>query len=207
MKHFDQTFKTQLREVITEMENHSLVEIVTVVKARSHGYPDVPLWWGVSATFLAFSFLMFHDVAYGDYAIYTGTISAFFLGMILPLAIKPLLCLFVSKTNIRKHVEIKGRAIFQKAGIRYTKDQIGILFYVSLLEKEVFILPDRGAASALPKTEWEKMETQFQGIFTTENPAETLLKELRATIPVFAAYIPPIENDINELPDELEINL
>lgn len=207
MKYFDENFKVQLRDVIAEIENNSLVEIVTVVKARSHNYADVPLWWGVGSWFVVFSFFMFHHMEYGDYTFYTGTITSFFIGMILPLAIKPLMRLFISKSKCKQHVEVKGRAIFQKAGIRHTKDEIGVLVYVSLFEKEVLILPDRGAENALPEEEWALMNNKFQELFEADNPANALIKALKNTIPVFSAYIPPVENDINELPDEVEINL
>ncbi|MGB0521498.1 MAG: TPM domain-containing protein [Flammeovirgaceae bacterium] len=207
MQYFDQNFKTQLRDTIAEIENNSLVEIVTVVKARSHNYADVPLWWGVICWFSAFTFFMFHHKEYGDYTFYTGTIIGFIVGMILPLSIKSLMRLFISKTKLKKQVELKARAIFQKAGIRHTKDEIGVLFYISLFEKEVFILPDRGAENSLPEEEWELMHKKFQTIFAAPNPASALLKALKNTVPVFSAYIPPIENDINELPDEVEINL
>ena len=51
------------------------------------------------------------------------------------------------------------------------------------------------------------MEERFSSIFTSDNPAESFLKELQVSIATFAAFIPPVENDINELPDYQEIQL
>ena len=207
MKYFNESFKTELQEVIAEIEEQSLVEIVGIVKPRSASYADVPLWWGLATLFATFSFLMFTHFLVGDDALYAYTLVSFFLGMSLPLAIKPLLRLFISKTVMARKVEIMARAFFQKAGIRHTQDEIGVLFYISYFERQVFILADRGAKSELPLEEWEAMEARFQTIFEADDPAKQFLTELRNTAATFAAYIPPVENDINELPDHIEVRL
>ena len=51
------------------------------------------------------------------------------------------------------------------------------------------------------------MNARFQTIFEKDNPAKAVIEELQACKPLFNKYIPPIEDDINELPDDLEINL
>ncbi len=207
MKYFDSTFQTNIQEVIAELENESLAEIVVIAKPRSSEYSSTPVWWGVIFSLVAFTFMTFTHLVVDYDLFYSATVLAFFVGMILPLAIKPLMVLFLPKSKQNRQVEIMARALFQKAGIRHTQDEIGVLFYISALEKQVFILPDRGAETEIPAEEWERMQLKFDAIFDAENPAQQFIAELRNAIPTFNAYIPPVENDINELPDDLEVYL
>jgi putative membrane protein len=71
----------------------------------------------------------------------------------------------------------------------------------------VFIVADRGAQMAIPDAEWQKIKTDLQSIFKSKNPAESLLQELAKCKDTFQRYIPALENNINELPNDLQIDL
>ena len=136
MKYFDETFKEKLQSAIEEVENQSLVEVVTIAKPRSSKYADVPVWWGVIVMLAVFTFLMFSHIEFGHDEFYAYTLLAFIVGMFIPLGIKPAMRLFIGKKRMGRAVEIMARAFFQKAGMRHTKDEIGILLYISLFEKK-----------------------------------------------------------------------
>jgi putative membrane protein len=207
MKHFDEDFKTRLWQTIEAIENDSLVEVVVMVKPFSDEYPDIPLLWGAGFAFIALTFFMFTPFIFGDYLLYSGTLGAFALGMALALFVNPLKRLFISKKRMERSVEIMARALFQKGGMHHTQEHIGTLIYCSVFEKSVYILPDRGAKHAVPEDEWQQIREGFRDIFNAPNPADKLLEQLKKCQPVFAEYIPPVENDINELPDDLEVSL
>jgi len=69
------------------------------------------------------------------------------------------------------------------------------------------VLPDRGAETAVPAQEWEKINENFQAVFESDNLPEAILGALAQCKSVFQEYIPPVENDINELPDDLSVEL
>lgn len=207
MKYFNKDFKTKLWQTIEEIEDQSMVEIVVIAKPRSASYNEVPLLWGIATAFVITSVLMFIPYEIDSYYIYLFAIAAFFIAALLTFVLPPMRKLFVRKKSINRAVEIMARAIFQKGKVRNTKEKIGVLFYVSLFEKQVYILPDMGAQEMVPDGEWEKISRDFMTIFSKANPAEALLVELKKCQPVFSKYIPPIENDINELPDNLEVEL
>lgn len=209
MKRFDQNFRTELWKTIEDIENHSLVEIVVLIKPRSDRYAAVPVWWGVGFLFATFAFLLFSPFTFdfNNPLVYGSLILSFFVGYLLAAALNPLQRLFLRKEKMKKQAEIMGRAYFQKGGMRHTNDKIGTLIYCSVFEKCVCIIPDRGAENAIPPEDWEKIRTGFNSIFATSDPAKALLNELKACQPIFSEYIPPIENDINEIPDDLDIEL
>ncbi len=111
------------------------------------------------------------------------------------------------KSALDKNVEVMARAIFQKGGIHHTKAKIGLLIYCSFLEKNVYLLPDRGVEIAIPNEEWQNLRRDFQSIFAGKNSKEALLGELNKSRLLFSQYLPAQAHDINELPDNLEIDL
>lgn len=207
MKRFDEKFKSNLYETIEDIENNSLVEVASIIRSKSGNYRDISLWIASVAMFVTASWLMFSKFEVNVYYIYLITIVSFVIFYLIAELIKPLKRLFVKKKRIKKNVEIYGRAIFQKGGIRFTNARIGVLFYMSLFEKQVFIIPDRGALTAVPDEDWQKIKTDFNNIFTEKDIPEAFIRELKKCKEIFAKYILPIENDINELPDDLEVDL
>jgi putative membrane protein len=207
MERFNDAFKSKLYKTIEDIEKNSLVEIVTVIRANSGKYRDVSLWFSVGFMFLCSAFFMFSYLEFDVYLIWISTFVAFIIGFLCIELIKPFKRIFISKKRMQKNTDIYGRAVFQKGGIRFTEKRIGVLFYVSVFEKRVQILPDRGAFTSVPGEFWTKMENDFQSIFSSKDQGEALILELEKTKQIFADYILPVENDINELPDNLEVDL
>ncbi len=207
MKQFNDDFKSKLYEITEDIENNSLVEIVTIIKAKSGFYRDISLWAASVSMFLVSSWLMFSKFEINVYLIYLITIFTFIITYFLTEIIKPWKRFLINKKRLKRNTEIYGRAIFQKGGIRFTNEKTGVLIYVSVFEKQVFVLPDRGAFTAVPDEEWQNINENFQSIFNQNNTADAFLAEIKKCKKIFAEYIPPVENDINELPDDLEVDL
>ncbi len=207
MKQFNDDFKTKLYQAISDIENNSLVEIVTVIRQQSAKYSDIGLLTAAIASFILFSVMMFIPVDIPAYWIYTSTVLFFLLVHFSVMSISGILLKLIPKKRLEKNVEILARAVFQKGGMRFTKEHIGVLFFISYFEKKAIIIADRGVEMAIPQEEWKDIQQQFSTIFDNDNVAENILKFLSTTKSTFNKYIPPIENDINELPDNLEVDL
>jgi putative membrane protein len=207
MKRFDEDFRTRLYDTIKQIEDNSLVEMVVIIKPQSGKYRDIALWAGVLFSFFLYTFFMFSPFNFDVFLIYAFTILGFLFAFGLFSAIPILESKIIKQKRKDKNVEIYARAIFQKAGIRFTSERIGTLIYCSLFEKRVYVLPDRGAKNAVPAGEWTKIEAGFQSIFYHPNLPEALLEQLANCKAVFSQFIPPVENDINELPDNMDIEL
>ena len=208
MKNFNHPdFKTQLNNIISELEQSSQIEVVVLIKQRSANYEDVAIGLGAISGLLAFSYLFYADTRFADYLACFMTLAAFELGMLLSLALPITQHLCTGKKRQQRNVEIMARALFQKGGLYHTSANIGILIYFSLLEKMVYIVADRGAQMAIPEAEWQKMTFNLQTIFNSKHPAASLLKELEKCKLIFSRYTPALENNINELPNNLQVDL
>jgi len=207
MKQFNDEFKSKLYETIADIENNSQVEIVAIFRSSSGKYRDVSLWAALAFMFAASSFFMFSPIEFDIYMIWLFTFVSFIFAYFLMEVLKPLKRVFVSKKRMKRHADLYGRAIFQKGGIRFTSEKIGVLIYLSEFERKVVIIPDRGACTLVPDDYWNQFENGFSSVFKERNIAEAFINELKKTKKIFSEYILPVENDINELPDDLEITI
>jgi len=207
MKRFNEDFRTRLYDTIKDIEDNSLVEIVVLIKAQSGSYRDIPVWAGMIVSFIVYTFFMFSPIDFDVYLIYAFTLLSFPLVYTLFTSLPELKSKFAKRKRMDRNVEINARAIFQKGGVRFTNERIGTLVYCSLFEKKVYVLPDRGAKNAVPEEDWKKINVDFQSIFEQNDLPDALLKSLANCKPVFSEFIPPVENDINELPDNMDVEL
>jgi putative membrane protein len=207
MKRFNETFRTKLYDTIKETEDNSLVEIVVLIKPQSGSYRDIAAWTGIIFSFILYSFFMLSPFNFDVFLIYGFTVLSFFAIYFLVMTFPQLIFSIIPTKRKDRNVEIMARALFQKGDLRFTSQRIGTLIYFSLYEKKAFILPDRGAETAVPAQEWEKINENFQGVFKSSNLPEAILSALAQCKSVFHEYIPPVENDINELPDDLNVEL
>jgi len=205
MNKFNDNFKTELYQTIEDIEDNSLVEVVAMVKAQSGSYRDISFGAGAVILFLAYTYFMFAPTIFDVYLIYFMTIIAFIIGYAIVEFITPVKRVLTSKKRKNKNVEVYGRAIFQKGGIRHTSEKVGIVIYVSLFEKKVYIIADRGAETSIPGEEWKKINESFQNIFKAPDFNKALIENLKSCKLIFSKYIPSTEDDINELPDDLDI--
>lgn len=207
MKKFNEDFKTELYQTIEDIENNSLVEVVAMIKAQSGTYRDISFGAGAVVLFLAYTYFMFAPTIFDVYLIYFMTIISFLVAYALVEFIPPLKRTITRKKRKNKQVELYGRAIFQKGGLRHTSKKVGVLVYISLFEKKSYIIADRGADTFIPGEEWDKINQGFQSLFKAPDFNTALLENLKSCKEIFSKYIPSTEDDINELPDDLDIDI
>jgi len=204
---FNNAIHTKIGKIISQIESQSHVELVVLVKPRIQGYSEYPLAVGVSLAFITLSYFRFSPEFYEDWVIYAGTVLSFVLGAIITGGIPSVLRLLIGRKRLEKSAEIMARACFQKGGIHHTRDKTGVLIFIAFWEQQIVILPDRGVESAIPPSEWEIIQQDFRRVFRATNTGTAFVAKLEAMQTVFSQYIPPVDGDINELPDNLQVDL
>ena len=90
--------------------------------------------------------------------------------------------------------------MFYEAGIANTNAEMGVLVYVSLFERRLELIADRGVLQAVPSQEWN--ECLFELHQAGRDPElDGMLKALRLLGALLAAYLPASDDNPNELPD------
>lgn len=206
-KIFNDIFQAKLYEAVEAIEKESDVEIVTIVYSHSHSYRAVSLTVAAIATYLIYSGLMFTPTLISDFTLYAVPILVFLAVFFLIDKIPAIKRVLIPQKTKEKSVEIYARALFQKAGIHHTERHTGLLIFISLLEKSVKIIPDRGVQSALKAADWEKIQGHFDAIFEANEIENGIIQALAKSKEIFALNLPVLPDDINELPDYIEISL
>ncbi|MFK7798376.1 MAG: hypothetical protein AB8E82_13065, partial [Aureispira sp.] len=204
---FESSYQDRLDKAIQELELRSSVEFVTVIYPQSDDYRDVELWGGIvlAATFLVTTFMM--PMVIHLYTILLGTFLSFSLGIGIIKFIPNLKRVLIHKKRSKRHAEIMARAVFQKAHLYRTSHHTAVLLFVSVLEQQTTLLWDLKVDMELTVDELDNLTTQFQDLFASKQPAEALLRTIEDTIPLFESCLPIRPNDINELPNHLQVQL
>ncbi len=205
-QHSTPAYKNRLWEAVKQIERGSGAEAVVVFRERSGDYASVPLLWGLGAAWSSFTVLMYAPVYFENWLVYYLPLLCFAIGYGVG-AVPAVKRLCVKRAVLDKNVEIMARAIFHKAGIHHTQRKTGILIYCSVLERRVSVLPDRGLELAVPQTQWQALRRDFDGVFADQQPEQRLLTVLEHAAAIFARYLPADNDDLNELPDRLEVEL
>lgn len=209
MSLFSNEFKQRLIEEIKSIESVSGVEVVIVVARHSANYIYVNLFGGIFFSFLTFTYTMFSDFEFSDEVLYFSTLLSFCIGFLI-MYIPLLSRFFIRRETLIRNVEIYGRALFQKGKIYETQTRQGILIYLSNFERRVLIIEDKNVALRIPLHELKVAKNSFNTIFhpfSRAKTAENFLSELAKLKTLCAKFIPITEDDVNELPDEMEIIL
>lgn len=198
--------QTRLWQAVQAIEQVSQAEVVVVFRARSADYAEVPLWLGVILAWVVHTYLMYAPVTFVDALVYFGPLFGFVAGFALG-HLPVIKRLSTRPARLLKNVEIMGRALFQKGGLQHTRDKIGLLIYCSWLERQVLLVPDRELELAVPLDEWQRLRQRFNAIFAAAKPLDALLDAMGEAQTLFADCLPIQPDDINDLPDQMEIDL
>ena len=97
---------------------------------------------------------------------------------------------------------------FVESGVYDTKEQSGILIFVSLLEREVKIIADRGINQKVPQEKWDGIASKLAQGFSKKTdvlPKDALLSAVNECGLLLAENFPPLAANPNELKDAVEI--
>lgn len=206
MRKFDISFRNELRKKVETIENASGVELVVAILPRAMRYAEYYLAVGAALSFVVLTSMMFMPTEFWYVYIYAETLGIGLIGAGLMWVFPTLLRLVVGKKELIRRTTLRANATFQRAKIYETHARVGVLLMLCWLERQVKLIPDKGVAELIPPDELEAIEAKFHTVFTSDDPAQTVLNLLEECKDVFAKYIPPDTHPINELPDELWID-
>ena len=152
--------RRRITAAIRDVESRTSGELVTVVARASDGYAAFPL---LAAAFLALLapaavWIAAPDLDHLDvYAIQLGT---FIIAAALVLW-RPLRMWFVPAALKRRQASRLAREQFHALGLDQTRGRTGILLFVSVAERYVEILADRGIDEKVPPGTWKQIVADF----------------------------------------------
>lgn len=110
---------------------------------------------------------------------------------------------FVNKRRMMHAVRERAvRAFFEKK-LYKTRDENGILIFISILERKVWILGDRNIDRKIPHETWEALAREVSTGIRGGRASEALCAVIEKSGRILAEHFPKTVDDVNELPDDL----
>lgn len=197
---FDPPACESLTSCVSEIEKSTDAELVLVLRARSGPYYHADFLFGALLAFAGLNFLLFAPLEFHQYWVPIDFILLFVMGAFLSSRSNGLRRLLTSKKFRREAVRTAAAAMFYEAGIANTNAEMGVLVYVSLLERRLELIADRGVLKGVPALEWNQMLFELHQAGRKPDP-ETLLQAFRNLGGLLAKHLPATGENPNELPD------
>ncbi|MGA1864982.1 MAG: TPM domain-containing protein [bacterium] len=113
--------------------------------------------------------------------------------------------------EIRVHLERRSREnpyeaakkIFEKLGMTNTKERNGVLIYISVKDRKIAILGDKGINEKVPDGFWNNILEEIKSKFKERRYCEGVCKGIELTGEKLKVYFPHSKTDINELSDTI----
>jgi len=195
--------KCAFAEAIVSIEDRSSAEVMIAVRHHSGTYLHADLILGGLAGIATLAFTLFSSYEFSflsiliDPVIVGGLIGL--LSTQLPLVRRAL----TRKRVRRAQVQTAARAAFYEKGVRMTSGRTGMLVYMSLLERSVEVVVDKGVEEAVPPGPWQEAVARIEETLQRTMDATVTAKSIMELGPICEPVLPRSEDDVNELPDEV----
>lgn len=110
--------------------------------------------------------------------------------------------LLVPRKLRQQKVHERALRQFMESGVMQTRERTGILIFVSLLERRVVLLADRGINEKIDPTAWQAITDKLTGHLRRHQMVDGLCAAIAECGELLGQHFPQNGEDINELPDQ-----
>src|SRR6185295_1824171 len=197
---FDKSAGDKIAGAIREIEKQTNAEMVVVGRGRSGNYLHADYLFGTIVALIGLVFVLFSPTEFHSYWIPLDVIVLFIAGAWVSSRGNWIRRILTSKKFRANAARIGASAMFYEAGIANTSAENGMLVYLSLLERRLEVIADRGILKAVPPLEWNQCVFDLHEAGKQPHP-ETLTAGLEKLGVLLAQHLPAGTENPNELPD------
>jgi len=203
--------QARITSAVQEVERQTNAEIVPMLVARSGLYRDAQYQAGLIAALMVLAVLLTCEASWLPWGWHASNAVWLVCAVILAYAggtrmgmWAPIIRLLTSQDRMREKVIMRAeRAFAQHVGAQ-TRDRTGVLIMLSMLEKQIYVLPDRSLAELVVAERWKHVVQAAVERLHQGDIAGGLSQAIHACGSVLAEACPDRPGDNpNELPDTL----
>lgn len=191
----------RIADAVAAAERTTSGEIVVTLVPESDPYPRAELFAALLGGVVAGIALTLATGSDSLYRFLPATIVATVVcvGVVrrLPLLKRP----FVSPWIRRQEVRQRAVQAFFDHRLYQTRDATGVLLFLSLLERRVELLADKGIDERVPAGSWDTVVADLTAALRRGAVVDGTVAAVEAIGTILAAHAPPRADDTNELPD------
>jgi len=197
----------QIESCVRQAERTTRGEIVVMVAPSSHHYPVADLR-GAATLAIPAAVVLARTVGPlvwagpHDLWIFLGIfVPLFFLCRLVVMRLPRLKRLFVSEKEMDHEVREAATIQFFLKGLFRTREETGVLIYLSVFEGNVWVIGDRGVDAAVPSGFWQGVVDEVVAGVKNGRPAAAICAAVGRIQGVLAEKFPAAASDTNELPN------
>jgi putative membrane protein len=199
------TDQQKIEACVREAETRTKGEIVVMVVPASDHYPMAG-WIG--ATAFAFPLALALTPVLGglfwagsfNLWVFLATLIPF--GVVLHETVKRIPVVkrwFISVNEIEAEVREAAHIHFSRKGLYRTREETGVLIYISVFERRVWVLGDRGINAKIPEAYWQSVVATLVQAIREGRPAEGICQAVSDVGRILQEEFPIGIGDVDEL--------
>jgi putative membrane protein len=197
--------RAAIEACVRRAELSTRAEIVVLAVSSSHHYPAAAL---LAAAAFSFPAAIAAAMLLGELLWLKTDNLWLFLAVLLPLlfagreAVRRLpgiQRLFISQTEMDAEVREAAVVQFHRRGLHRTRERNGVLLYLSVFERRVRVLADRGISERIPEGFWQEAVDEAVAGIREGRPADAVCRCVERIARVLAEQFPMKPGDTDEL--------
>lgn len=188
---------SKLTEAVSDLECRTCAEVVVEIRGRSGSYAHAHARFAALAAFAGLLILLFSPWSFSPMWVSIDVVIIYFVGVLVARRSDVLRRLVTTKRDRDARVRSVAASVFFERGIANTESESGVLVYLSLLERRIELLADRGVLAAVPSLEWNRLLEMIrqQRVATVA----TMVDVLHALALLLEQHLPIRDGDRDEL--------
>jgi len=207
--------KERISRAVSEAEANTGGEIVTAIIPESDDYAFRELLFSIAAGLLTFAVILLFIVPFQalvDRLFWNDSAVLLPLAMVVVSMISGVIFYFlfqipaldrfiVGKKAMAEAVRRRSLRHFVESNAYDTVDRTGVLLFISILERRVELIADKGINAKVAPDSWDRIVSSLVRGIREKNTVEAVITAVQEIGVILSEHVPPRKNDENELSD------
>jgi putative membrane protein len=199
MKALDPTVTAALTDAVRDLERQSCAEVVVEIRRRSGSYAHADARFASVIAIATLVLLLFSPWPFAAAWVAIDVVIAWCIGHFVARRSDAIRRVMTTARERASASQVCAAAVFHERGIANTAAESGVLVFLSLLERRLEVLADRGVLQAVPSLAWNRV---IEAARVQTGTPEALVKVLHELTPLLACHLPWREGDVDELSND-----
>lgn len=162
--------RERISQAVRAAEQHTNAEIVPMVVTRSGLYREVQHRAGLVLAVIALAVLVSFEMFVLPWGWHTSNAAWLILAAILTYGVgswlgglAPVVRVLASTERMQHKVRLRAERAFAQHALSHTRERTGVLLMVSLLEHQIYVLPDQPLFQRVPQERWSQVAQAVVG--------------------------------------------
>lgn len=188
-------------ETIANVEKETDAELITVLASRADNYFYIPTLWASLVALITPLVMKFTPLwlAGDDLLLLQGAV---FIGLALLFRIPIIMMRLVPKSVKQWRASNLARRQFLDNNLHHTKEETGVLIFISEAERYIEIIADRGISEQVDQALWQKIVDQLTDNIKQGRTHEGMISCIKQCGELLKKHAPATGSK-NELPNHL----